>query len=111
MQLGTACVSRQDADRMLPATLQFIIAMIACAISERMQRKLDYTQEEVRVLKEVGGDHRQRTDGIHRGSAASSGRGGQGVEPGRAVEVLPDREAGDGPGVVPAGRSQRAVRI
>ena len=38
---------------MLPATLQFIIAMIACAISERMQRKLDYTQEEVRVLKEV----------------------------------------------------------
>src|ERR1039457_3713613 len=53
MQLGTACVSRQDADRMLPATLQFIIAMIACAINERMQRKLDYTQEEVRVLKEV----------------------------------------------------------
>src|SRR5450759_380713 len=41
------------------------------------------------------GDHRQRTDGIHRGSAASSGRGGQGVEPGRAAEVLPDREAGD----------------
>jgi transposase len=38
---------------MLPATLQFIIAMIACAINERMQRKLDYTQEEVRVLKEV----------------------------------------------------------
>jgi hypothetical protein len=25
--------------------------MIACAKSERMQRKLDYTQEEVRVLK------------------------------------------------------------
>ena len=38
---------------MLPATLQFIIAMIACAINERMQHKLDYTQEEVRVLKEV----------------------------------------------------------
>ena len=38
---------------MLPATLQFIIAMIACAINERMQRKLDYTQEEVRVLKDV----------------------------------------------------------
>jgi hypothetical protein len=30
-----------------------LIAMIACAINERMQRKLDYTQEEVRVLKEV----------------------------------------------------------
>jgi transposase len=38
---------------MLPATLQFLIAMIAYAINERMQRKLDYTQEEVRVLKEI----------------------------------------------------------
>jgi len=38
---------------MVPATLQFLIAMIACAINERMQRKLDYTQEEVRVLKEL----------------------------------------------------------
>ncbi len=38
---------------MLPATLQFLITMIACAINERMQRKLDYTQEEVRVLKDV----------------------------------------------------------
>jgi hypothetical protein len=27
--------------------------MIASAINERMQRKLDYTQEEVRVLKEL----------------------------------------------------------
>ena len=38
---------------MLPAALQFLITMIACAINERMQRKLDYTQEEVRVLKEI----------------------------------------------------------
>jgi len=38
---------------MLPSTLQFVIAMIACAINERMQRKLDYTQEEVQVLKEL----------------------------------------------------------
>jgi hypothetical protein len=38
---------------MPPATLQFLITMIACAINERMQRKLDYTQEEVRVLKEI----------------------------------------------------------
>jgi hypothetical protein len=28
---------------MLPATLPFVIAMIACAINERMQRKLDDT--------------------------------------------------------------------
>jgi hypothetical protein len=27
--------------------------MIASAISERLQRKLDYAQEEVRVLKEI----------------------------------------------------------
>ena len=38
---------------MLPATIQFLITMIACAINERMQRKLEYTQEEVRVLKEI----------------------------------------------------------
>jgi hypothetical protein len=37
----------------LPATLQFLIAMIAYAINQRMQRKLDYTQEEVRVLKDI----------------------------------------------------------
>jgi hypothetical protein len=30
---------------MLPATLQFLVAMIACAINERLQRKLDYTGE------------------------------------------------------------------
>ena len=37
---------------MLPLPLQFVIAMIASAISERLQRKLDYALEEVRVLKE-----------------------------------------------------------
>jgi len=35
---------------MLPVTLQFLIAMIAYAINERMARRLDYVQEEVRVL-------------------------------------------------------------
>jgi len=29
-----------------------VVSRSACAINERMQRKLDYTQEEVRVLKE-----------------------------------------------------------
>ena len=38
---------------MLPATLQFIIAMIACSINDRQQRRLDYAQEEVRVLKDI----------------------------------------------------------
>jgi putative transposase len=38
---------------MLPAPLQFIIAMIAYAINQRMARRVDYLQEEVRVLKEA----------------------------------------------------------
>jgi putative transposase len=39
--------------RMLPLTLQFLIAMVAHAINERMARRIDYLQEEVRVLKEA----------------------------------------------------------
>jgi hypothetical protein len=38
---------------MLPLPLQFLIAMVAHAINERMARKVDYLQEEVRVLKEA----------------------------------------------------------
>jgi hypothetical protein len=38
---------------MLPAPLQFIVAMIAYAINQRMARRVDYLQEEVRVLKEA----------------------------------------------------------
>jgi hypothetical protein len=38
---------------MLPVTFQFLIAMLAYAINERMARKLDYVQEEVRVLREA----------------------------------------------------------
>jgi hypothetical protein len=38
---------------MLPAALQFIIAMLAHAINVRMARRVDYLHEEVRVLKEA----------------------------------------------------------
>jgi putative transposase len=38
---------------MLPLTLQFFIAMIACAINERQQRALEYKTEEVLVLKDI----------------------------------------------------------
>ena len=38
---------------MLPATLQFLIVMIARSINERMQKRLDYKTEEVLVLKEI----------------------------------------------------------
>ena len=37
---------------MLPATLQFLIMLIASAINDRLQRKLDYVEEERRVLRE-----------------------------------------------------------
>ena len=37
---------------MLPATLQFLIVMIASAINDRLQRKLDYVKEERRILWE-----------------------------------------------------------
>ena len=39
---------------MLPMTLQFIIVMIASAINDRMQRRLDYVEEERRILRVVG---------------------------------------------------------
>jgi hypothetical protein len=37
---------------MLPMTLQFMIVMIASAINDRLQRKLDYVEEERRILLE-----------------------------------------------------------
>jgi hypothetical protein len=37
---------------MLPMTLQFLIVMIASAINDRLQRRLDYVEEERRILKE-----------------------------------------------------------
>jgi hypothetical protein len=38
---------------MLPVTLQFVVAMIAYAINDRMARRVDYLREEVLVLKEA----------------------------------------------------------
>jgi len=38
---------------MLPLPLQFIIAIVAYAIDERMARRIEYLLEEVRVLREV----------------------------------------------------------
>ncbi len=37
---------------MLPATLQFLVVMIASAINDSLQRKLDYVEEERRILWE-----------------------------------------------------------
>ncbi len=45
-------VRNVGADPMLPMTVQFLIAMVAHAINERMARQVDYLLEEVRVLRE-----------------------------------------------------------
>jgi hypothetical protein len=37
---------------MLPATLQFLIVAIASVSNDRLQRKLDYVEEERRILGE-----------------------------------------------------------
>ena len=38
---------------MLPATLQFFVAMIASAMADRLTRKVAYMHQEVPVLKEL----------------------------------------------------------
>ena len=38
---------------MLPVTVQFIVAMLAYGLNERMARKAEYLREENRVLKEA----------------------------------------------------------
>ena len=38
---------------MLPATVQFIIAMIASALTDRLTRKMGYMREEQRILIEL----------------------------------------------------------
>ena len=38
---------------MLPATVQFIIAMIASALTDRLAKKMAYMQEEQRILMEL----------------------------------------------------------
>ena len=45
-------LERAGCPAMLPATPQFLIVMIASAIKDRLQRKLDYVEEERRVLRE-----------------------------------------------------------
>jgi hypothetical protein len=52
MELGKGCHARAIWPLMLPMTLQFIIVMIATALNDRLQRKLDYVVEERRILRE-----------------------------------------------------------
>jgi len=45
-------LERAGYQAMLPATLEFLIVRIASAINGRLQRKLDYVEEERRILCE-----------------------------------------------------------
>ena len=38
---------------MLPVTVQFLVAMLAYGLNERMARKAEYLREENRILKEA----------------------------------------------------------
>ena len=38
---------------MLITMIDFLVVVVACRLNERLQKKLDYTQQEVRALKEV----------------------------------------------------------
>ena len=38
---------------MLITMIDFLVVVVACRLNERLQKKLDYTQQEVRVLKKV----------------------------------------------------------
>jgi putative transposase len=96
---------------MLPVTLQFIISMVAHALNERMARRVEYLQEEVRVLREalatVTGKSRisftpeQRRPGDQR----------EGVDAGRAQGLLSDRSPCGNPRVVSAASSQQVRRL
>ena len=45
--------SARQSSVILTSAFDFLVVMLACALNERMQKKLDYTQAEVRVLKDV----------------------------------------------------------
>jgi hypothetical protein len=63
---------------MLPVTVQFIVAMLAYALNERMARRLDYLQEENRVLREAlqaaTGQRRVPLTDEHRRRLATKGK-------------------------------------
>ena len=86
---------------MLPVTFQFLIAMVAYAINERKARKLDYVQEEVRVLKEAllnaTGKKRIAFTAEQRQRLAIKGKG---PHPGRTPRLLPVGPASYNPEVV-----------
>jgi hypothetical protein len=64
---------------MLPMTLQFIIVMIASALNDRLQRKLDYVEEERRPST---GDARHAFPLAARSAVPSAPRWAAPVRPG-----------------------------
>ena len=50
---GVAQVCFVESVLMLVAVFDFLVVTLACALNERLQKKLDYAQDEVRVLKQT----------------------------------------------------------
>lgn len=81
---------------MLPVTLQFIIVMIASAINDRLQRKLDYVEAERRIPQEqldaaTGGKKLSFTADQRRGLSSA----GKFADASRALELLPTVAGGN----------------
>src|SRR6266540_4058391 len=97
---------------MLPMTLQFMIVMIASAINDRLQRKLDYVAEERRILREqldaaTGG----KRVVVHHRAASAPGHGRQVAHARRTSEVLRPGEAGHHSCLVPPARRQEVRQL
>ena len=97
---------------MFPLPLQFIIAMVAYAINERMARRLDYLLEEIRVLREVYTETTGRkripfTDE----SASTAGSQRQGVDARRTGKLLPNRSSRYDPDLISPTHRQEVLQL
>jgi len=97
---------------MLPMTLQFIIVMIASAINDRLQRKLDYVEEERRILREqldaVTGSKKIFFTAEQRRRLATAGKL---LTPRRTPKMLLPREAGHNFDLVPPARREEVRQL
>jgi hypothetical protein len=84
----------------LPVPIQFIIAMVAYAINERMAHRLEYVQEEVRVLREALAAATGKTGIAFTPEQRRRLAQGQGPHTPGTGGVLPNRSSEHHPGVV-----------
>jgi hypothetical protein len=83
-------------------TVRFIIAMLVLALNDRMARRVDYPEEEVRLLKEAL---------VHAGAATPACAQGKGVDARGTHGVLSDRAPRHHSPVVSAARGQEVRQV